>query len=57
MKWRQTSGFLYGKRIPQKLKVKFYRMMIRSVFYSAESWSTKRRHVQLITAAEMHMLR
>jgi hypothetical protein len=24
MKWRQTSGILYDKRVPQKLKGKFY---------------------------------
>jgi hypothetical protein len=29
MKWHQAYGVLSGKRIPHKLKCKFYRMMIR----------------------------
>jgi hypothetical protein len=29
MKWRQASGVLYDKRVPQKLKGKFYMTAIR----------------------------
>jgi hypothetical protein len=29
MKWRQASDVLYDKRVSHKLKVKFFRMMIR----------------------------
>ena len=29
MKWRQASGFLSDKWVPQKLKGKFYRTAIR----------------------------
>ena len=29
IKWRQASGILYDKRVPQKLKGKFYRTAIR----------------------------
>jgi hypothetical protein len=29
MKWRQASGVLYDKRVPQKLKDNFYRTTIR----------------------------
>ena len=29
LKWRQASGILYDKRVPQKLKGKFYRTAIR----------------------------
>ena len=58
MKWRQGSGVLCDKRIPQKLKGKFYRTAIRpAMLYSAECWPTKRRHVQQISVAEMRMLR
>jgi hypothetical protein len=47
MKWRQASGVLYDKRVPQKLKSKFYRTTIRpAMLYGAERWPTKRRHVQ-----------
>ena len=37
MKWRQASGILCDKRVPQKLKGKFYRMTIRpAMLYGAE---------------------
>ena len=58
MKWRQASGVLCDKRVPQKLKGKLYRMTIRpDVLYGAECWPAKRRHVQQISVAEMRMLR
>ena len=44
--------------VPQKLKGKFYRTAIKpAMLYGAECWHTKRRHVQQISVAEMHMLR
>ena len=47
MKWRQASGILCDKRVPQKLKGKFYRTAVRpTMLYGAECWPTKRRHVQ-----------
>ena len=58
MKWRQASGVLCDKRVPQKLKDKFYRTTIRPVMlYGAECWPTKRQYVQQISVTEMHMLR
>ena len=55
---RQASGVLCDKRVPQKLKGKFYRMAIRpAMLYGTECWPTKRRHVQQISVAEMRMLR
>ena len=46
------------RRVPQKLKDKFYRTAIRStMLYGAECWPTKRRHVQQLSIAEMRMLR
>ena len=43
LKWRQASGILCDKRVPQKLKVKFYRTAIRPVMlYGAECWPTKK---------------
>ena len=37
MKWRQASGVLCDKRVPQKLKGKFYRTAIRpAMLYGAE---------------------
>ena len=42
IKWRQASSILCDKRIPQKLKGKFYRMTIRStMLYGAECCPTK----------------
>jgi hypothetical protein len=58
MKWRQASGVLCDKKVPQKLKGKFYRTAIRpAMLYGAECWPTKRRHVQQLSVAEMRMLR
>src|SRR3954447_15712393 len=58
MKWRQASGVLCDKRVPQKLKGEFYRTAIRpAMLYGAECWPTKRRHIQQLGVAEMRMLR
>jgi hypothetical protein len=58
LKWRQASGVLCDPRVPLKLKGKFYRTAIRLIMlYEAECWPTKRRHVQQLSVAEMHMLR
>src|SRR5664279_4150873 len=57
MKWRQASSILCDKRVPQKLKGRFYRMAIRpAMLYGAECWPTKRRHIQQLGVAEMRML-
>jgi hypothetical protein len=57
-KWRQASGVLCDKRVPQKLNGKFYRTTIRpAMLYGAECWTTKRRHIQQLSVAEMRMLR
>ena len=58
MKWWQASSVLCDKRVSQKVKGKFYRTAIRpAMLYGAECWPTKRRYVQQISVAEMHMLR
>jgi hypothetical protein len=47
MKWRQASDIFYvargyHKRVPQKLKGKFYRVTIRpAMLYGVEYWPTK----------------
>jgi hypothetical protein len=57
LKWRQASGILCDKRVPQKLKGKLYRTTIRpAMLYGAECWPTKRQHVQQLSVAEMRML-
>ena len=58
LNWRQASDILCDRRVPQKLKDKFYRIAIRpSMLYGDECWPTKRRHVQQLSVAEMRMLR
>ena len=58
VKWRQASGVLCDRKVPQKLKGKFYRTAIRhAMLYEAECWATKRQHVQKMSATEMRMLR
>jgi hypothetical protein len=58
MKRRQASGVLCVKRVPQKLKGKFYRTTIRpAMLYGTKCWPTKRRHIQQLSFAEMRMLR
>ena len=53
LKWRQASDILCDKRVPQKLKGKFYRTTIHpAILYGAECWPTKRRHVQQLSVAE-----
>uniref|UniRef100_A0A8I6YAQ5 Reverse transcriptase domain-containing protein n=1 Tax=Hordeum vulgare subsp. vulgare TaxID=112509 RepID=A0A8I6YAQ5_HORVV len=58
MKWHQASRVLCDKRVPQKLKGRFYRTAIRhAMLYGAECWPTKRRHIQQLGVAEMRMFR
>jgi hypothetical protein len=52
VKWRQTSGILCDKKVPNKLKDKFYRIMIRpAMIYDAECWATKGQHIQKMNVA------
>ena len=47
IKWRQDAGTLCDKRVPQKLKGKFYRTAIRpAMLYGVECWPTEICHVQ-----------
>jgi hypothetical protein len=57
LKWSQASGVLYDPRVPLKLKGKFYRTAIQpTMLYGVECWPTKRRYVQQLSVAEVHML-
>ncbi|KAF3659980.1 hypothetical protein FXO37_13722 [Capsicum annuum] len=58
MKWRLASGILCDKKVPHKLKGKFYRIAIRpSILYEAECWPIKNFHIQKLKVAEIRMLR
>ncbi|KAF3653053.1 2-oxoisovalerate dehydrogenase subunit beta, mitochondrial [Capsicum annuum] len=58
LKWRLASGVLCDKKVPPKLKGKFYRVAVRpAMLYGAECWPVKNSHVQKLKVAEMRMLR
>nr|XP_009773114.1 PREDICTED: uncharacterized protein LOC104223383 [Nicotiana sylvestris] len=58
MKWRLISGVLYDKKVPPRLKSKFYRVVVRpTMLYGAECWPIKNSHVHRMNVAEMSMLR
>ncbi|KAF3641230.1 Macro domain-containing protein [Capsicum annuum] len=53
-----ASGVLCDKKVPPKLKGKFYRVAVRSaMLYGAECWPIKNSHIQKMKVAEMRMLR
>jgi hypothetical protein len=57
-KWREASGVLCDRRVPMKLKGKFYATVVRPVMlYASECWALKKREEQKIQVAEMRMLR
>ncbi|XP_059282471.1 uncharacterized protein LOC132036212 [Lycium ferocissimum] len=57
MKWRLASGVLCDKKVPPKLKGKFYNVVVRpTMLYGAECWPVKKSHVQKMKVAKMRML-
>ncbi|GLS47117.1 hypothetical protein GCM10007884_51210 [Methylobacterium brachythecii] len=58
LKWRSASSVLCDRRIPLRLKGKFYRTAIRpAILYGSECWATRKQHMDKISVAEMRMLR
>nr|GEZ16793.1 hypothetical protein [Tanacetum cinerariifolium] len=58
MKWRAASGVLCDKRIPLKLKGKFYRAAIRpTMLYGSECWPITKALAFRVEVAELRMLR
>ncbi|KAH0462579.1 hypothetical protein IEQ34_010154 [Dendrobium chrysotoxum] len=58
LKWRNASGLLCDRKVPLKLKRKFYKMVVRpAMFYGAECWPLKEKHNSKLSVAEMRMLR
>nr|XP_009783549.1 PREDICTED: uncharacterized protein LOC104232135 [Nicotiana sylvestris] len=58
MKWRLAFGVLCDKNVSQKLKGKFYKVVVRpTMLYGVECWPVKNSHIQKIKVAEMRMLR
>ena len=51
MKWKNASRVLCDRRIPIKLKGKFYKIVIRlGMFYRIECWAVKKQHVHKMTS-------
>ncbi|PHU07698.1 Potassium transporter 1 [Capsicum chinense] len=58
MKWKLALGVLCDKKVPPKLKGKFYRVVVRpAMLYGAECWPVKNSHIQKMKVAKMRMLR
>ncbi|XP_074342104.1 uncharacterized protein LOC141679522 [Apium graveolens] len=57
LKWRDASGVLCDKKIPLKLKGRFYRMAIRpALLQGVEFWAVTKAQEQRLEVAEMRML-
>ncbi|XP_015072383.1 uncharacterized protein LOC107016424 [Solanum pennellii] len=57
MKWRLASGVLCVKKLPPKLKGKFYRMIVRpSLLYGVEFQPIKNSHVRKMHFADIRIL-
>jgi hypothetical protein len=58
MKWRSASGVICDRKVPLKLKGKFYRTAIRpAMLYGTECWAVKSQQEHKLSVAEMRMLR
>ncbi|GJZ08282.1 hypothetical protein Tco_0542565 [Tanacetum coccineum] len=58
LKWREATGILCDKKVPLKLKGKFYRMAIRpAMLYMSECWPLTKVQANRMEVAEMRMLR
>nr|XP_043615961.1 uncharacterized protein LOC122587864 [Erigeron canadensis] len=58
MRWRAASGVICDKRIPLKLKGKFYRVAIRpAMLYTSEYWPMTKAQASRVEVVEMRMLR
>ncbi|KAI8559570.1 hypothetical protein RHMOL_Rhmol04G0184900 [Rhododendron molle] len=58
LKWRSATGVLCDKRVPTKLKGKFYETAIRpAMLYGTKYWPIKKQKVRKMSVAEMRMLR
>ncbi|GJT17181.1 retrovirus-related pol polyprotein LINE-1 [Tanacetum coccineum] len=58
VKWRAASGVLCDRRIPLKLKGKFYRVAIRpAMLYGSECWPITKAQENRVEVAELRMLR
>ncbi|PKA53409.1 hypothetical protein AXF42_Ash012351 [Apostasia shenzhenica] len=53
VKWRNASGVLCDRKIPSKIKDKFYKTVVRpAMVYGAECWPAKKKHTNKINVAK-----
>ncbi|GJX85613.1 retrovirus-related pol polyprotein LINE-1 [Tanacetum coccineum] len=58
MKWRAASGVMCDRRIPLKLKGKFYRVAIKpAMLYGLECWPITKAQANKVEMAKLRMLR
>ena len=58
LRWRQCSGILCDNRMPNKLKSKIYRTVVRPVaLYGSQTWPVTKKVEQKMSTAEMRMAR
>nr|GEX50756.1 putative reverse transcriptase, identical [Tanacetum cinerariifolium] len=58
MRWRAASRVLCDKRVPLKLKGKFYRVAIRpATLYGSECWPITKAQANRVEVAELRMMR
>ena len=56
-KWKEASGVLFDKGIPEMVKGKLYATMVRpTMMYGSECWAVKKEHVHRLVV-ESRMLR
>src|SRR6185369_13194319 len=56
LKWRSSKGVLCHRKVPMKLKGKFYAAAVRPAMkYSSECWAIKKKQIQKLQVAEMKM--
>ena len=54
MKWRCILGVLCDRRIPIKLKRKFYKIAIRlAMLYGINCWAFKKQHIHKMSVTEI----
>ncbi len=57
LKWRQVTGVLCDKKMPEYLKAKVYKTVVRPVaLYGAKCWPATKKHELALHAMEMKML-
>ena len=57
-KWKEASGVLCDRKVPERVKGKFFAAVVRpAMLYGAECWATKQEHVRKLEVAQSRMCR